>query len=213
MRYDVVLLDLDGTITDPYEGISGSYRHALASVGYPVPDHDDLRWAIGPGIRQNIDRLGVPPERTEEVVKAYRERHVQVGLYQATLIPGMATLLAQLAEAGCRLALATAKTPEQGVETLRYFDLRQHFTVIGGAPNGFGSKGEIISEVLKELGSPDPSRTIMVGDRDHDVIGAHENGLEAVGVRWGFAGPGELEAAKTEHIVDSATQLGQLIMG
>lgn len=214
MRYDVVLLDLDGTLTDPYEGITGSYRHALAQAGYPVADDVELGWVIGPGIWANLDRLGVPPSEVDAVVAAYRERHVAVGLYQAELIPGLASLLADLDRVGVRLALATAKPESQGMETLRHFGLAHHFTVTGGTSEDVPmTKTEVVADVLDRLGDLDRTRTVMVGDRRHDIEGAHENGLAAIGVRWGFAADGELEAAGADHIVATVGELRTLLLG
>lgn len=213
MRYDFVLLDLDGTLTDPYEGITGSYRHALALAGYPVADDDDLRWAIGPEILTNLDRLGVPPSERDAVVAAYRERHLAVGLYQAVLIPGLARLLTELDRAGLRLALATAKPESQGIATLQHFGLDQHFTVMGGALEGRqASKAQIVADVLERLEIQDRTRAVMVGDRRHDVEAAHENGLAAVGVGWGFAAEGELAAAGADHIVATVADLRALLL-
>ena len=214
MLYDVVLLDLDGTLTDPHEGITGSYRHALALTGHPVADDVDLSWVIGPGIWANLDRLGVPASEADAVVAAYRERHLAVGLYQAVLIPGLAQLVADLDRAGVRLALATAKPESMGTATLLHFGLESHFTVIGGTPEDVrATKGEVVADVLERLGALDRARAVMVGDRRHDIEGAHENGLAAVGVGWGFAADGELEAAGADHVVASVSQLRALLLG
>jgi phosphoglycolate phosphatase len=214
VRYDVVLLDLDGTLTDPYEGITGSYRHVLALAGYPVADDVDLGWVIGPGVWTNLDRLGVPASEADAVAAAYRERHLAVGLYQAVMIPGLELLVADLDRAGVRLALATAKPEGQGVATLLHFGLDQYFTVMGGTPEGIRTtKGEVVADVLARLGDCDRDRTVMVGDRRHDIEGAHENGLAAVGVGWGFAADGELEAAGADHVVTTVAELRELLLG
>ncbi len=213
MRFDHVLLDLDGTVTDPYVGITGSYRYALAQVGRPVPDDVDLSWVIGPGIVDNLERLGVPPSEVDAVVAAYRERHVAVGLYQAVVIPGVESLLTELVEAGATLALATAKPEDQGVETLRHFGLDTHFTVIGGMRLPVTrTKGEVVADVLERVGATDRSRAVMVGDRRHDVEGAHENGLVAIGVGWGFAAADELETAGADHVVGTVEELRALLL-
>lgn len=214
MHHDLVLLDLDGTLTDPQEGITASYRYALAAAGRPIADDVDLSWVIGPPIMDNLDALGVPASEAATVVDAYRERHVAVGLYQAVLIPGIADLLAELQQAGVRLALATAKPESQGRETLRHFGLAGLFDVIGGAPGGASTtKGAVVANVLMRCAPLDPHRTVMVGDRRHDIEGAHENGLAAVGVEWGFAAQGELEAAGADTVVATVDHLRAFLLG
>lgn len=213
MRYDHIVLDLDGTVTNPFVGITGSYRYALAQVGRPVPDDVDLSWVIGPGIADNLDRLGVPPSEVDAVVAAYRERHTAIGLYQAVLIPGIEALLAALVDAGATLALATAKPESQGVETLVHFGLDAHFAVIGGIRHPVTrTKGEVVADVLERVGVTDRARAVMIGDRRHDIEGAHENGLVAIGVGWGFAADGELEAAGADHVVESVDELRALLL-
>ena len=120
---DAVLFDLDGTLTDPEEGIVGSFRHAMEVVGHPVAEGVDLRWMIGPAIRDNFTRHGIPDHLHDEAVVAFRARHVEVGLFQAELIVGVMEVLDALVADGIPLALATAKPVPQAVTTLEHFDL------------------------------------------------------------------------------------------
>lgn len=217
---DVVLFDLDGTLTDPFEGITGSYRHAMAHIGRPVPDDVDLGWVIGPPILDNIERLGVPVSQAQAVVAAYRARHVAVGLYQAVVVPGIEVLLADLHRVGVRVALATAKPESEGIATLAHFGLEPYFTVVGGTRSGGPTtKGDVVRDVLGRLVDPpagqplDLAGTVMVGDRRHDIDGAHENGIAAVGVGWGFAADGELTEAGADHLVTSVDELRALLLG
>lgn len=225
---DAVLFDLDGTLTDPFEGITGSYRHAMAHIGRPVPDDVDLGWVIGPPILDNIERLGVPAAQAQAVVAAYRARHVAVGLYQAVVVPGVEELLADLHRAGVRVALATAKPESEGVTTVVHFGLDRYFTVTGGTrPGGPTTKGEVVRDVLGRLhdldrpredghgasGDRGLARTMMVGDRRHDVEGAHENGIQAIGVGWGFAADGELADAGADHLAATVAELRLLLLG
>ena len=118
-----------------------------------------------------------------------------------------------LSRVGVRLALATAKPESQGVETLRHFGLEHHFTVTGGTSEDVPmTKTEVVADVLDRLGDLDRTRTVMVGDRRHDIEGAHENGLAAIGVGWGFAADGELEAAGADHIVATVDELRALLL-
>ena len=209
---DAVLFDLDGTLTDPAEGITGSFRHAVASVGHPADDDADLTWIIGPSVRDNLTRYGVPDEHHDLVVTTFRAHMTEVGLFQATVIAGIAEVLASLHAADVPLALATAKPTNQAEISLDHFDLRRFFTVVSGNTLGAPiSKGHIMANALDELGQPDPTRVAMVGDRHHDIDGAHANGCIAVAVTWGYAEAGEMDLAKPHHLVDTPAELGELL--
>jgi len=209
---DTVLFDLDGTLTDPEVGITASYRYALAAVGRPADAGADLSWVIGPPLTENLTLLGVPAGELPVAEDAYRRRHRDVGLYEAALVPGIAELVASLDAAGVQVALATAKPTEQGELTLAHFGLAEYFTVVAGnTPAGVLSKADVVADALRLLGSPDPVRVAMVGDRRHDIEGAAANGVTSIGVAWGFAADGELVAAGADHVVASVAELGGLL--
>ncbi len=210
---DAVLFDLDGTLTDPAEGITGAFRHAVASVGHPAEDDADLTWIIGPAVRDNLARYGLPDEHHDLVVTTFRAHMTEVGLFQATVIAGITDVLATLQEQGIPLALATAKPVFQAEISLEHFGLDRYFTVVaGGIADGVPrSKSLIVGDALAALGHPDPARVAMVGDRHHDIDGAHANGCIAVAVTWGYAEGGEMDVAKPHHIVDSPAELTALL--
>lgn len=212
---DSVIFDLDGTLTDPAEGITGSYRHALASVGHPVADDVDLRWMIGPAMVENFVRHGLPDHLHDDAARAYRARHVEVGVFQATLIPRIGEVLDALLAAGVRTALATAKPHDQATISLAHVGLADRFTVVaGGVADGVArSKGVIVADALDQLGGPEPSRVAMVGDRRFDIVGGRENGCRTVAVTWGFAEPGELVACGPDHVVDTPEELLAVLRG
>ncbi|HWJ61627.1 MAG TPA: HAD hydrolase-like protein [Acidimicrobiales bacterium] len=210
---DAVLFDLDGTLTDPAEGITGAFRHAVASVGHPADDDVDLTWIIGPSVRDNLSRYGLPAEHHDLVVTTFRNHMTEVGLFQATVIAGVTDVLASLHEAGIPLALATAKPTNQAEISLDHFGLTDLFTVIAGNTLGAPiSKGQIMAHALEQLGGPDPARVAMVGDRHHDIDGAHANGCIAVAVTWGYAEAGEMDVAAPHHVVDTPAELGALLL-
>jgi phosphoglycolate phosphatase len=210
---DAVLLDLDGTITDPAEGICGSIHHALLAHGIEAPPPAELTWCIGPAIRDSVGRLGVPPELVEDVVVSYRTQLLAEGLYQLQVIEGMPELIAELADAGVAVALASAKMISMGRLTLEHLGLADRFTAVaGGLEDGLTrSKAQIVADALAMLGHPDPARVAMVGDRRHDVEGARANGCTSVAVAWGFAEPGELDRHPPDHLVASVAELGALL--
>lgn len=210
---DAVLFDLDGTLTDPAEGITGAFRHAVASVGHPAEDDADLTWIIGPAVRDNLSRYGLPDEHHDEVVLTFRTAMTEFGLFQATVIAGVTDVLATLHDAEVPLALATAKPTNQAEISLEHFGLDRYFTVIAGNTLGAPiSKGQIMAHALVELGGPDPARVAMVGDRHHDIDGAHANGCIAVAVTWGYAEAGEMDVAKPHHVVDTTGDLRDLLL-
>lgn len=206
---DAVLFDLDGTLTDPEEGIVGSFRHAMDSVGHPVDDDVDLRWMIGPAIRDNLTRHGIPDHLHDDAVLAFRARHTEVGLFQAELIVGVVEVLDALVADGVALALATAKPVPQAVTTLEHFEIADRFAVVaGGVADGMPrSKSVIVADALARLGAPDPSRVAMVGDRRHDVDGGRDNGCTTVAVTWGFAEEGELVAVGPDRVAHTPAEL------
>ncbi|CAN5683848.1 HAD family hydrolase [soil metagenome] len=210
---DAVLFDLDGTLTDPEVGILGSFRHTLALLGHPADEGVDLRWMIGPPLRSNLTRYGLPDALHDEAVRVYRARHSEVGLYQAELIPGMVDVLSGLHADGVPLALASAKPVEQGQETLDHFGLARYFTAVAGsrADGVATSKTAIVAEALAALGGPDPARVAMVGDRLHDVEGGRANGCTTVGVGWGFAEAGEMDLVAPDHVAADPVDLLSLL--
>jgi phosphoglycolate phosphatase len=213
-RFAAVVFDLDGTLTDPRIGITRSYQHALASVGVVVDDPDELTWMIGPPLRANLAAAGVRGGDIATAEAAYVDRHWTVGLYEATVVPGIPELLADLHDAGARLALATGKGTEQAVETLAHFGMAAWFEIVVGADRERGriEKDDIVAFALQGLGSPPPDRSVMVGDRRFDIEGAKTAGLASIGVTWGYAEPGELDTAGPDHLVDTVGRLRALLL-
>jgi phosphoglycolate phosphatase len=211
--FDAVLFDLDGTLTDPASGITGSFRHALATVGHPVADDVDLTWMIGPSMRENLVRHGLPADLHDSAIDAYRLRHTEIGLYDATLHAGTVELLDALIAAGIALALATAKPVPQAVRTLEHFGIADRFAVVAGAtPDGHTvGKVGIVADALDRLGTP--GRAAMIGDRRHDVEAGRANGCTTIAVTWGYAEAGELDAVAPDHRVDSFGGLAALLLG
>jgi phosphoglycolate phosphatase len=142
-------------------------------------------------------------------VATYRERHLAVGLYEATLVPGVVDVLDGLVADGVPLALASAKPVEQGAATLRHFGVADRFSVVAGSrSDGLPrAKAEIVAEALDGLGITGSGRVAMVGDRRHDIEGGRANRCTTVAVRWGFAEPGELDAARPDHVADDPAAL------
>ncbi|MEZ0360079.1 HAD-IA family hydrolase [Mycobacterium sp. SA01] len=185
-RPQLVIFDLDGTLTDSAEGIVASFRHALAAVGAEAPGGDLTGRIVGPPMHQTLGGLGLG-ERADEAIAAYRADYTSRGWAMNSLFDGIPQLLADLQAAGVRLAVATSKAEPTAQRILEHFELSDYFDVIAGASvdGARSSKADVLAHALGQL-QPLPERVIMVGDRAHDVEGAAEHGIDTVVVGWGY---------------------------
>ncbi len=206
-----VLFDLDGTLTDPYDGISRSVAHALAQMSKPALSIQQLRAFIGPPLQDCFSSLGLDNDDVALAVELYRERFSELGLYENQVYGGIREALQALVASGTTLALATSKPLPFAERILDHFDLTKFFTAVGGATldDSRRSKADVIAFALDRL-NVCAGDAWMVGDRAQDIIGAKEHGMSSVGVRWGYAEPGELEAAGADVIVSTPGELVQV---
>ena len=181
----LVIFDLDGTLTDSAEGIVASFLHALAQIGAPVPDGDLAAQIVGPPMDDTFRSMA--GEHAEDAITAFRAEYGARGWAMNALFDGIEPLLADLRAAGVRLAVATSKLEPTARRILAHFELDQYFDVIAGAsPDGSRkTKEEVLAHALAQL-QPLPARVLMVGDRSHDVDGAAAHGIDAVVVGWGY---------------------------
>ena len=216
MSWDVVLFDLDGTLTDSGLGVANGVKYALKNLGYDVPEGEELHKYLGPPLWSSFKEFaGVKDEEIQEAVKLYRDYYNETGAYENSVFDGIPELLTDLNIAGKRLAVATSKVDYAAVNILRHFNLDHHFDVIaGGDEDGSvrGTKALVIEHALNELSLCDGTSIVMIGDREHDVHGAADHGLPTIGVTWGYAADGELEAAGAAQIVTSVTQLRSALL-
>ncbi len=215
MRY--ILFDLDGTISDPREGITGSVQYALAAMGIVEKDRAVLEPFIGPPLLDSfMEFYGMDRERAKEAVEKYRERFSVAGLYENELYPGMAAMLEGLCRDGFHLAVASSK-PEVYVERiLKYFQIDGYFeAVVGSELSGERvNKDEVVEEALRRLFGEreiDRDAVVMVGDRKFDVAGARAMGLRCIGVTYGYAQPGEMEACGPDWIAAGVEELERIL--
>lgn len=210
-----LLFDLDGTLANPKEGITKCVQYALRAFGIEEPDLDRLTPFIGPPLRQSfIDFYQFSEDQAITAVEKYRERFSTTGLFENALYLGIPTMLQALQKQGKILAVASSKPTVFVRQILEHFQLAQYFQVIEGS-NLDGSrveKKEVISTVLQQLGNPPIQQVIMVGDRIYDVRGAAELGIACVGVRFGFAAPGELENSGAIYLADTVSDLQQYLL-
>lgn len=183
---ELVIFDLDGTLTDSAAGIVASFRHALGHIGAPVPEGDLAQRLVGPPMHHTLAAMGLG-ERTDAVIAAYRADYTSRGWLMNTMFDGVAALLADLRAAGVRLAVATSKAEPTARKILTHFELDGFFEVIAGAgvDGTRAAKSDVVGHALQQL-APLPARVLMVGDRRHDVDGAAAHGIDTVLVGWGY---------------------------
>ncbi|MEM8687772.1 MAG: HAD hydrolase-like protein [Pseudomonadota bacterium] len=190
-----VCFDLDGTLTDPKEGIIGCIRYALERLGAPQPDSDDdLTWCIGPPLLGSFEQL--VGDKASEALALYRERFGDVGLFENAVFPGIRGVLDALKGEDRRLFVATSKPTVYAERILKHFELYDFFEhVYGSELDGTrADKTELLAWVLAQS-KLDASSAVMIGDRRHDVIGARNNGMDAIGVLYGYGDADELSGA------------------
>ena len=206
-----MLFDLDGTLTDPYPGISAGIVHVCRMLGRPEPNVDVLRSMIGPPFQETFTEvLGIAHDQVDDAIGVYRSVYETGGLYDASVYDGISASLACLHNDGHVLALATSKPTESATRVLQYFGLDRWFAFIGGAARDGTRhhKADVIGHVLESVATKrNGQRVVMVGDRRYDIEGARAHGLSAVGVSWGYADPGELVDAGAERIVHHPSEL------
>jgi phosphoglycolate phosphatase len=207
-----VLLDLDGTLTDPQVGITRSIRHALETLGLPVPSEVELLSFIGPPLQETFDTLFGDAAVTQRCLALYRERFSAVGLYENRVFAGVPEMLDALSAAGHRLVLATSKPHVFARRILDYFDLARHFSAIHGAEmdGTRAQKTALIAHILAAEGII-AETAVMVGDREHDVIGAGANGIATIGVLYGYGDVAELQAAGTAATVMTPGEIPAMV--
>ncbi len=210
----VVFFDLDGTLTDPFEGITRSVQFALAHFGIHVADRTALAPYIGPPLRESfIERHGLSAEQADEALRQYRVRFSDVGMFENRVYDGVEALLTALKAAGVRMAVATSKPTVFSVKILEHFGLAPFFEeIVGSELNGYRvDKAEVIAEAMARLNVTSED-VWMVGDRCFDVEGARQNGVRAVGVTYGYAEDGELEAAAAAQVVNTVEELQAFLL-
>lgn len=208
--YKYILFDLDGTLTNPEIGITTSVMYALEKFNIKVEDRKELHPFIGPPLLYSFQTYyGLTEEESELAVKYYRERFSVKGLYENEVYDGVEKLLQQLKNSGKKLIIATSKPEEFTIKILKHFDLYKYFDFVAGATmdGSRGEKADVIRYALEISGIEDKSQAIMIGDRKYDILGAKENGLDSIGVLFGFGDYKELTEAGANFVVESVDDI------
>ena len=211
-KVEWLLFDLDGTLTDPKEGITKCVQYALSRFGIER-SCEELVCFIGPPlIEQFMAYAGFTREQAMQAVEVYRERFAPIGIFENRAYEGAVELVRDLKAAGKTLALATSKPQVFAEQIVKKYGFEPYLDIIVGSElNGhLTNKAQVIAKVMDTLGA-DPNETIMIGDREHDVIGAKANGIKTVGVGFGYAAEGELEAAGAEYYAETMEELRTLL--
>jgi phosphoglycolate phosphatase len=206
-NHDLILFDLDGTISDPLEGIGRSINYALAHFGYEPLKLSELAKYVGPPLDETFKEITGNEAEYKALVAKYRERYGDVGYTENILYPGMAEVLLKLQTANVPIALCTSKRQDFAERILEMFELIHYFRFISGGEIGVNKSQQIKSLLLQGQVS---KSTVMIGDRAVDIIAAHKNGLNAGGVLWGYGSQDELLNETPLYLFSSPSELMQL---
>lgn len=214
LDYDWLLFDLDGTLTDPFEGITRSVEYALNAFGIEVEDRRTLAPFIGPPLVESLtERYGFTMEDAVAAVAKYREYFSVKGLYENELFAGIPELLRDCRAAGYKISMATSKPTYYARIIAEHFDIARYFDAIHGSSLDGSriTKSLVVEEAVREE-NLDPTRALMIGDRRHDVEGAGEHGIKTVGVLYGYGSYEELSSSGAIHIVKDIDELHNLLI-
>jgi phosphoglycolate phosphatase len=203
-----IYFDLDGTLTDPKLGITRSIQYALSKLDRLAPPEDELTWCIGPPLRASFKKLLGTDDLADKAVSLYRERFADIGIFENEIYPGIEDTLSVLAKSGRRLFVATSKPSVYAERIIDHFKLKVYFErVFGSELDGRRSdKSDLLGYALQTAGI-DPLKAMMIGDRSHDMIGARNNGMTAVGVLYGYGSKEELVEAGAHHVCPTPQRL------
>ena len=205
-----ILFDLDGTLTDPREGITRCIAYALERMGVACPPLDDLCFAIGPPLRRSLAQLlgDDSPAAVERAIALYRQRFADVGLFENAVYDGVGEALAALAGSGATLVVATSKPRIYAERIIRHFALDAHFTAVHGCEldGTREDKRDLLAHLLPHHGF-DARHAVMIGDRGADMVAARHHGLTALGALWGYGTRDELAAAGAQILCERPQDL------
>lgn len=212
-----IFFDLDGTLTDPAQGITNSFIHALKYYGLPIPSYEELCKLIGPPLPYSFETtFGFDHDKAMEAVAKYREYFSTKGLFENKVYDGIPELLQSLKEKGRHLVVATSKPEEYSIKIIEHFGLDKYFDYVCGSlmDESRSKKEEVIAYALERCGlsESDKARVLMIGDRFHDIEGAKKNGLKSCGVLFGYGSRSELEEAGADYIVKDINELLEVLI-
>ncbi len=213
--FDLILFDLDGTLTDPKEGITNCVKYALEYFGIDENDEATLLSFIGPPLYDSFRELyGFSNEDANLAVDKYRERYSVTGLFENSVMDGAAEILKALKDAGKTTALATSKPLVFAEKIVEKYGLLKYLDYVVGADlkGGINYKDEIINEVLRLAKPDDLSKVVIIGDRKHDILGAKKCSISSIGVKCGYAEENELETAGADFVFENLSEVQEFLI-
>lgn len=210
-KYNTILLDLDGTLTNPKEGITKCVQYALKKLEQPIPAVDELEWVIGPPLKDSFAIILQTKDQAEidNAISLYRERYATIGIYECYLYNGIKELLIKLHQLNYQLVLATSKAVVYAHQLLEHYELSDMFELIVGSnlDGSLSDKTEIIAHIINHLPKTKKEEMVMIGDRFYDIVGAKNNGIDCIGVTYGYGSLPEIVEAAPTFIADSVISL------
>lgn len=213
--YKIIMWDLDGTLSDPKEGITKSVQYALSKLRIIEEDEEKLMEFIGPPLQETFSRFyNFDQETTRAAIEFYRERYKEKGMFENYLYPGIPELLGRLKSRNVILVVATSKPTVFSEKILGHFNISGLFdTIVGSNLDGtMSAKAEIIGYIMNRYSDFEPKDFLMIGDRKHDIIGARHNGIDSVGVGYGYGSRKELEESGPTYIANTLQEL-EILLG
>ncbi|MEE0929266.1 MAG: HAD family hydrolase, partial [Acutalibacteraceae bacterium] len=214
-NFKYILFDLDGTITDPGEGITNSVAYSLKSYGIYVEDKSQLYPFIGPPLYASYMKYyGFSKDRALEAVERYREYYSEKGVFECTLYAGIKELMQKLSSSGKKVIIATSKPEYFAKMILEHFGLTDYIALVSGATldSHRVEKADIIKFAFDALGITEPEKAVMIGDREFDILGAKANGISSVGVTYGYGSEQELQNAGADFICQGVEDIEKLLL-
>ena len=211
--FSYYFFDLDGTLTNPAQGITNSFKHAFKELGLGIPSYETLCTFIGPPLVSTFKNYcGFNDEQAQDAVKKYREYFGKKGLFENEVIEGIPELLASLCNQHKHLVVATSKPEEYAKQILQHFDLDKYFDHICGSlmDETRSKKDEVIAYAIERNHISDKSKILMIGDRKHDILGAKKVGLKSCGVLFGYGSRQELETTGADFIAEDVSRLDKI---
>lgn len=215
MKKEHIFFDLDGTLVDSMPGITRSVQYALHRYGIEVEDLNELKPFVGPPLHESFKEFyHFSEEEAWRAIEIFREYYTERGWLESAVFDGVEETLKRLHEVGRKLYVATSKPEHMAKQVLEHYGLSQYFECIGGAidDNKREKKDEVIAYVMETCGLKETDSIVMVGDRRHDIAGAHKQALQAVGVLYGYGSREEFEAAGADWITETPDTLCQLLL-